>query len=397
MTNTIQQHDVIIIGAGAAGLMCASAAGKRGRNTLVLEHNDQVGKKILISGGGRCNFTNLDITPDNYLCENPHFHKSALSRYTQWDFLELIAKHNVPYHEKKLGQLFCDNSASDIVALLVNECNDNVDIATHQKVVNVEKQDDGQFLVSTEANQYASESLVIASGALSFPRLGVSDIGYRIAEQFDLALVNREPGLVPFTFEKERKKHYEELSGIALDALVTCNNQSFRENVLFTHKGLSGPAILQVSSYWRAGHTLSITFLPDVCLEDELAEAIKNTPKVHLKNWLNQHLPKRFVELIMALTQLTDTNLASLSNAQKQAVLSLIQPWNLVPAGTEGYKKAEVTLGGIDTDELSSKTLESKKVPGLYCIGEVVDVTGHLGGYNFQWAWSSGYCAGQYV
>lgn len=392
----MNQYDVIIIGAGAAGMMCAAQAGQRGRKVLLLEHNKEVGLKILISGGGRCNFTNLYTEPDNYLSANPHFCKSALSRFTQWDFLKLVQDYGIAYHEKTLGQQFCDNSARDIVDMLLAECRKSkVQIQTDTTVHSV----DGQqpFLLDTSRGQYQSQSLVIATGALSFPRLGASDFGQQLAEQYGLRLTPMRAGLVPFTFDKSMRADYEELSGVSLEVIASCNGHSFREGMLFTHKGLSGPTILQISSYWEPGQCVSLNLLPDTDLESWLQQQKQQRPRQQVKTALGELLPKRFVDLLCQQLQLEQTNLASLSKTQQQSLLARLQPWELVPAGTEGYRKAEVTLGGVDTGELSSKTMESNHVSGLYFIGEVVDVTGHLGGFNFQWAWASGYCAGQYV
>lgn len=390
-------YDVIVIGAGAAGLMCAAQAGKRGRRVLLLEHNERIGQKILISGGGRCNFTNLYTEPGNYLSENEHFCKSALSRYTQWDFIKLVEDYGVPYHEKTLGQQFCDSSAEDIVDLLEKECHKgDVRIATQCAVTDVAYADK-VYRLQTSKGEYLCESLVIATGALSFPRLGATDFGHQIAEQFGLQLTPLSAGLVPFTFERAMRKDYEELSGISLEVIASCNDQSFREAMLFTHKGLSGPAILQISSYWQPGQSVELNLLPDLDFTAFMQEQKQQRPKVQIKTVLNEILPKRFVELLCTQQELQETQLGNLSALQLEQLTSAVQPWTIVPAGTEGYRKAEVTLGGVDTNELSSKTMESKRQSGLYFIGEVIDVTGHLGGFNFQWAWASGYCAGQYV
>ena len=391
-----ENYDVIVIGAGAAGLMCAAQAGQRGRKTLLLEHNDQIGKKILISGGGRCNFTNMYTEPSDYLSANEHFCKSALSRYTQYDFLKLVDDYGIAYHEKTLGQQFCNDSAKQIVTLLAEECEKGaVDIRTSSSVSSITKND--VFEVQCKDTQYQAQSLVIATGALSFPRLGATDFGHQLATQFDIALTPLRPGLVPFTFAKDTRAQYEELAGISLDASVSCNGQSFREGLLFTHKGLSGPVILQISSYWQAGQTVEIDLLPNLNLVSHIQKQKQQRPKVQVRTVLNDILPKRFVELLCQQQDLDNCQLSNFSNDQLDKLCASLQPWCISPAGDEGYRKAEVTLGGVDTNELSSKTMMSKKIDGLYFIGEVVDVTGHLGGFNFQWAWASGFSAGQFV
>jgi len=347
MSNLSQQYDVIIIGAGAAGLMCAAQAGQRGRSTLLLEHNDEVGRKILISGGGRCNFTNLNVTHENYLSENMHFCKSALAQYTNWDFLNLVQQYQIPYHEKTLGQQFCDDNAKDIVNMLLSECHKgNVKIQTSVQVSAVSQPDhDLKFEVISDSGTFSSTSLVIATGALSFPRLGVSDIGYRIAEQFDLHLTSRTPALVPFTFDKSQREIYESLSGMSIDCHISCQGQSFRENILFTHKGLSGPAILQISSYWKPGQSVELNLLPELNLEEHIHQQKHSNPKQQIKTLLGQVLPKRFAEHLTLSLALEEINLASLSNHQIHSLLSHIQPWTIVPAGTEGYrKKAYISL-----------------------------------------------------
>jgi len=383
-------HNTIIIGAGAAGLMCAIEAGKRGRKVLVLEHAEKIGKKILISGGGRCNFTNLDVKPENFLSNNPHFCKSALARYTPQDFIALVEKHGIKYHEKKLGQLFCDGSAKEIVQMLQEECvGAGVEIKA-DCTVNEIKKNEG-FDIKTTIGEFTSESLVVATGGISIPQMGATDFGYKIAKQFGLKLTRTVPGLVPFVLPDES---YSELSGLSVDSIVSCNGISFRENILFTHKGLSGPAILQISSYWNDGGEVTIDLLPGTDVEQLINEHKQN--KTELVNILAKYFPKRFAE------KWCELNFASkpanrLAEKEISAISELLHGWRLVPKGTEGFGKAEVTKGGIDTNELSSKTMEAKKVSGLHFIGEVVDVTGWLGGYNFQWAWSSGFAAGQYV
>ncbi len=390
-------YNTIIIGAGAAGLMCAIEAGKRGRKVLVLEHAEKIGKKILISGGGRCNFTNLDVKPENFISNNPHFSKSALARYTPQDFISLIEKHGIKYHEKKLGQLFCDGSAKEIVQMLQTECEDaGVDIKVNCTIDKIEQIDILQssetvFRVTSNLGEFASESLVIATGGISIPQMGATDFGYKLAKQFDLKLTKTVPGLVPFILNEAS---YSELSGLSIDSIVTCNNTRFRENILFTHKGLSGPAILQISNYWNEGDEITIDLLPGIDLLSVINEHKPN--KTEFVNVLAKFFPKRFAEKWCELNFPTKP-VNRLSDKDIEMIDKLLHNWKLVPKGTEGFGKAEVTKGGVDTNELSSKTMESKKVPGLYFIGEVVDVTGWLGGYNFQWAWASGSAAGQYV
>lgn len=382
--------DVIVIGAGAAGLMCAIEAAKRGRETLVLEHADKVGKKILISGGGRCNFTNLNIKPENFISENPHFCKSALARYTPNDFIQLVEKYNIKYHEKKLGQLFCNGSAKEIVSMLLSECEKaGAEILTNCDAVNVRKDD--LFYIKSNKGDFECESLVIATGGISIPQMGATDFGYKIAKQFKLKLTKTAPGLVPFTL---KNNPFSELSGVSIDSIVNCNGISFRENILFTHKGLSGPAILQISNYWNEGDEIIINFLPGKNIERLISENAAS--KMELVNFLSQHMPKRFCEKWCELF-FKSKPLNKLNNKVIKLIFEKIHTYKIIPGGTEGFGKAEVTRGGIDTDELSSKTMESKKIKGLYFIGEVADVTGWLGGYNFQWAWSSGFAAGQFV
>jgi predicted Rossmann fold flavoprotein len=383
-------YDTIIIGAGAAGLMCAIEACKRGRKVLVLEHAEKIGKKILISGGGRCNFTNIDVKPENFISNNPHFSKSALSRYTPQDFISLVEKHGIKYHEKKLGQLFCDGSAKEIVQMLQNECDDaGVEIKVNCSVSEILKKD--SFNIKTNIGDYSSDSLVIATGGISIPQMGATDFGYKLAKQFGIKLTKTVPGLVPFTLSD---KTYSELSGLSIDSIVSCNDVRFRENILFTHKGLSGPAILQISSYWNEGDEVIIDVIPGIDIVSLIEENKPN--KTELVNVLAKIYPKRFAEKWCELN-FTSKPVNRLSEKEISIVKEKLHNWAIVPKGTEGFGKAEVTKGGVDTDELSSKTMEAKKVPGLYYIGEVVDVTGWLGGYNFQWAWASGYAAGQYV
>ena len=391
MEKTGSDHDVIIIGGGAAGLFCAIAAGKRGRKVLVLEHADRVGKKIAISGGGRCNFTNLHTNPGNFVSANPHFCKSALARYTPADFISLVEKHGIAWHEKKLGQLFCDESSQQIIDMLLRECADaGVEIRCQCQVRDVRRKDG--FTIETNQGRFIASSLVIATGGLSIAPLGATDFGYRIARQFGLQIEPPRPALVPFTLTAAVQKQLTSLSGISLEALVKCGGTEFRENILITHRGLSGPAILQISLYWETGAPIFINLLPDEDVLELLRQ--KQSSEIELANLLAQHLPRRFAQAwcdlyvpSRPLKQFNDSELADIARR--------IQGFQLTPSGTEGFKKAEVTAGGVATSELSSQTMESKRVPGLYFIGEVVDVTGQLGGYNFQWAWASAYAAGQ--
>lgn len=389
-------YDTVIIGAGAAGLFCASLAGQAGLSVLVLDNGKKAGRKILMSGGGRCNFTNMYIEPSAYLSENPHFCKSALARYTQWDFIELVQKHNIAYHEKTLGQLFCDDSAQQIVDLLLTECQKGkVSVRLRSEVTQIEKTDVG-FAVFVDGKTITTPSVVIASGGLSMPGLGATPFGYKVAEQFGLPVLPTRAGLVPFTLHKPQLEQLSQLSGVAIPAIVTAKNgTSFKENILFTHRGLSGPAILQISNYWQPGEYVSINLLPNTDLESFLQEKRQEHPNQSLKNTLSRLLPKRFIEIMIENKQLPDVSLTQLSNERITQIATLLQEWQVQPNGTEGYRTAEVTLGGVDTRTLSSKTMEATKVKGLYFIGEVVDVTGWLGGYNFQWAWSSAYACAQ--
>jgi predicted Rossmann fold flavoprotein len=384
-----KSYDVIIIGGGAAGLFCASEAGKRGRKVLVLEHAGQVGKKIAISGGGRCNFTNINATADQFLSANQHFSKSALARYTPRDFVTLVEKHGIRYHEKKLGQLFCNDSAQQIIDLLLKECADaGVEVKCNYTVDAIVKIDD-HFEVTTKPQPFTSTSLVIATGGLSIKPLGATDFGYRVAEQFGLAIEQPRPGLVPFTLEPSLLERLSKLAGISIDAVVSHHKTSFRENILITHRGLSGPAILQISSYWKPGDTIAIDLLPD-------SENFGDADDSELVNVLARSLPKRFAQAWGELFA-PSKPLKQYGRRELDAIANQLHDFRILPGGTEGFKKAEVTVGGVSTRELSSQTMEAKKVPGLYFIGEVVDVTGHLGGYNFQWAWSSGHAAAQSV
>ncbi len=389
------ETDVIIIGAGASGLMCAIEAGKRGRNVLVLDHANKAGKKILMSGGGRCNFTNYSIEPDNYISNNLHFCKSALSRYTQWDFLALIGRYQIPFHERDHGQLFCDESARDILDMLLTECGKAgvvVQLNTH---IDLLERSADRFHLKTSHGNFTGESLVVATGGLSIPKMGATPLGYKIAEQFGIKVLPTRAALVPFTLQPEDKEKFSALSGIAVPCAVSNKRRSFSENVLFTHRGLSGPAILQISSYWHAGETITINLLPQLSLDSELKAKRQQKVKNKLKTILEGYLPKRLINGFLP-EDLLERSLQDLSDKQVQLVADQLHNWTIKPNGTEGYRTAEVTAGGVDCDAVSSKTMESKQVPGLYFIGEVLDVTGWLGGYNFQWAWSSAWCAGQY-
>ena len=387
------KKDVIIIGGGAAGLMCALEAGKRGRSVLVLEHGERLGKKILISGGGRCNFTNVHAGPENYLSANPHFCKSALARFTPDDFLALVEKHRIPYHEKKLGQLFCDLSSKSIVELLEKECRAaRVEIRLDCQVQEIARS--LRFRLETNQGRFESDALVLATGGLSFPKLGATGFGYRIAEQFGLKITGVRPGLVPLSFGPEDQAWLGELSGVSLDAEVSCGGQSFREHLLFTHKGLSGPAILQISNFSGPGDIISINLCPDRSAAELLTK--ERSSSRELSTLLSQCLPRRFVQQWCARFA-PSRALSRYTLPELETIAQRLHHWEFRPAATEGYAKAEVTLGGVDTGELSSKTMESSRVPGLYFIGEVVDITGWLGGYNFQWAWASGFAAGQFA
>lgn len=384
--------DVIIIGGGAAGLMAAIEAGKRGRKVLVLEHNDAIGKKIRISGGGRCNFTNILASPRHYISKNAHFATSALARFTPEDFVALVEKHAIDYHEKTLGQYFCDESSQNIITMLKKECDASgarILLGAHVSSVIKEK----NFILKTNQDDFECERLIIATGGLSVPGLGAGDSGYKIARQLGINVNECRPGLVPLTFKGKDLEKFQTLSGVSLDVKVSLGSASFREKMLFTHKGLSGPAILQISSFWQPGETIVIDLLPD----KDIMDIFKNNhqAKYSAKTLLKDYLPARLADILGAT--FPDKPLTQTSLQELQKIADTLHHWPLVPQGTEGYAKAEVTVGGVDTDELSSKTMESKKIPGLYFIGEVVDVTGWLGGYNFQWAWASGYAAGQSV
>lgn len=389
--------DVIIIGAGAAGLMCALQAGQRGRSVVLLDHAKKLAEKIRISGGGHCNFTNLNVKPDNYLSSNPNFCRSALARYTPQDFIALLQKHNIGYHEKTLGQLFCDDEAEVLIAMLRTEC-DAVGVKRFVACEIGEIRREKRFQVDTSRGAFEAASLVIATGGLSIPKSGATPFGYHVAEQFGIPITKLKAGLVPLTFAPDDWKPYADLTGVSLDAIVTVGKQAFRENVLVTHRGLSGPAILQASSYWQHGETLHIDLLPDVDVENLLDEQ-KGSKKL-LSNYLVQWLPKSFADIWcaqLAKQHIDNKPLNQYGDKQRKLIAALLHDWQITPSGTVGYAKAEVTCGGIDTRALSSKTMESNDVPGLYFIGEVVDVTGQLGGYNLHWAWASGYAAGQAV
>jgi len=391
--------DVLIVGAGAAGLMCAITAANRGQSVMLVDHANKVGKKILMSGGGRCNFTNLYAEPNDYLSNNPHFCKSALSRFTQWDFIALVDKHSIAYHEKTLGQLFCDNKSQDILQLLLDECQTaGVNIRAKCAVNSIlAREGEGLgFTIDTSIGLIQSKSLVIATGGLSIPTMGATGFGYEIAKQFGLELLPVRAGLVPFTLQAQEKALFADLPGSSAKVRVSCNGMSFLEAMLFTHRGLSGPAILQISSYWNPGDTLTIDLWPEGSLEVLLTEQLALRPNAELKTVLAELYTKKMAACFCALwCESKPLNQHTLG--EFQAIAEQFHNWQIKPSGTEGYRTAEVTLGGVNTDELSSKTMEAKKQPGLYFIGEVVDVTGHLGGFNFQWAWASGFAAGTYV
>ena len=392
----MRSTDVVIIGAGAAGLMCALTAAGRGRKVMLIDHANKAGKKILMSGGGRCNFTNMYTEPNNFLSQNPHFCKSALARYTQWDFIEMVAKHGVPYHEKKLGQLFCDNKSSDILEMLLQECQQaGVSLHLDTSVEQIEETDNG-YSLNTTLGPIDCQSLVVATGGLSIPTLGATGFGYQIAKQFGHTLLATRAGLVPFTITDQLKEICTELSGTSVDCLVSCNDQSFRENILFTHRGLSGPAILQISSFWNTGDTVEINLLPDLDALSWLQTQQAERPNSELKTLLGEIFTKKMANLL-AEHWFESKPMKQYTPGELALVADKLANWKVIPAGTEGYRTAEVTLGGVDTREVSSKTMESLKSSGLYFVGEVLDVSGHLGGFNFQWAWASGYAAAQYV
>ena len=390
-----EAFDVIILGAGAAGLMCALTAGQRGRKVLLLDHANKVGAKILISGGGRCNFTNLHIAPDRFLSGNADFCRSALGRYTQADFIALVERHSIPYHEKTLGQLFCNGSAREIVAMLLAECaQGHVDVRVGHNVTDISRADD--FRVETDRGCFTAPALVLATGGLSIPKMGATGFAYDVARRFGLSVTELLPGLVPLQATPEALGIDQLLAGVSLEAIASCAGQSFRENILFTHRGLSGPAILQISSYWRQGDTISLDLAPALDATVFLRERKRSRPKAEAKTVLAEILPARLAHAL-AEACLPPGPMANIPDRTLAAFAARLKRWEVQPTGSEGWAKAEVTLGGIDTRDLSSKTMEARNIPGLYAIGEAVDVTGWLGGYNFQWAWSSGWCAGQAV
>ena len=391
------QFDAIVLGAGAAGLMCALTAGQRGRRVLLLDHADRAGAKILISGGGRCNFTNLDVRPDRFLSNNPHFAKSALARYTQHDFIALVERHGVAYHEKTLGQLFCDGSARQIVALLLAECQRGVvDVRTGHTITVIEKPD--HFRVATSGGLFTAPNLVLATGGPAIPKMGATGFAYDIARQFGLAVIPPRPALVPLTAADALLDFCRPLAGVALDAIASCGHAQFREAMLFTHRGVSGPAILQISSYWQRGESLTLDLAPGLDLAALLKERKQSRPKIELQTALGEVMPARAAQAFAAILNSAIPSsvgaVGTLSDKTIDGIANTLHAWRFAPSGTEGFAKAEVTAGGIDTAALSSKSMAARAVPGLYCIGEAVDVTGWLGGYNFQWAWSSGWCAG---
>jgi predicted Rossmann fold flavoprotein len=391
----MESFDVVIVGAGAAGLMCAMTAGNRGRRVLLLEHNEHAGAKILISGGGRCNFTNLEISPERFLSANPHFCKSALSRYTQHDFIALVERHRIRYHEKTLGQLFCDGSAREMLAMLLAECAANrVDLRTGHRVTEITRGE--RFRIATNKGSFVARALVLATGGLSIPKMGATGFAYEIARRFDLKVIEPRPGLVPLKLAGETLELCQTLAGVSVDAIASCGRDSFRENILFTHRGLSGPAILQISSYWREGDTVSLNLAPELDVEGLLADRKLTRPRAELKTILAEVIPSRLAHAL-AGAAMSNISIANVPDRDLLALAQRLKRWQLKPTSSEGWPKAEVTVCGIDTAALSSKTMGARAVPGLFAIGEAVDVTGWLGGYNFQWAWSSGWCAGQAV
>ena len=388
--------DVIIIGAGAAGMMCAIEAGKRGRKVLLIDHAKKIGEKIRISGGGRCNFTNINTNPEKFISSNPNFCISALRQYTQGDFVNLVKKYNISFHEKKLGQLFCDGSAQQIIDMLIQECQSSRVVLKNLSPVKLINKINDKYFIKLEEDEYSCSSLVIATGGLSIPKIGATDFGYKIARQFDMTVINQNPGLVPLTFQEFLLDKCKNLAGLSLESVVTLQKKYFEEGMLFTHRGLSGPSILQISSYWKLGNNIQINLAPSKNIFELLEQKKLLSPKQEITTIISEFLPKRLALSICKDLEITG-KIADLSKRLMELLSNSINKWEITPIGTEGYRTAEVTLGGIDTKELSSKTMMSKKNEGLYFIGEVVDVTGHLGGYNFQWAWSSGYVSGQYV
>jgi len=392
----IEKYDVIIVGAGAAGMMSAIEAGKRGRKVLLVDHSKKIGEKIRISGGGRCNFTNIHTEANKFISQNPKFVISALNQYTQNDFINLIKKHNIKFHEKKLGQLFCDESAQQIVDLLLLECeNANVTLKKEIMITDIGKKEE-QYFISTNSNQYYSDSLIIATGGLSIPKIGASNFGYEVAKKFNLDIIETLPALVPLTFSEKILGICKELTGLSVEAVVSFKKTFFEEGMLFTHRGLSGPSILQISSYWKLGDNININLTPKLNIFKSLEEKKKLNPKQDIGLIISEILPKRLAQIICKENEVSG-NICELSSKKLKQLSDSINTWVINPTGSEGFRTAEVTLGGVNTNELSSKTMMVKKHPGLFFIGEVVDVTGHLGGYNFQWAWSSGFVAGQYA
>ena len=392
-----RNFEVIVIGAGAAGLMCAIEAGKRNKKVLIIEHSSKIAEKIRISGGGRCNFTNSYSNSENFLSNNKHFCKSAFSKYTQNDFIDLVKKHKIKFHEKKFGQLFCDHSAKDIIEMLITECEiQKVEISLNTEIKSLIPEENLYILETENKGKFICSSLVIATGGLSIPKIGASDYGYKIANQFNLKVTNLYPALVPLTFKDDILEFCKSLAGISIEASVKINKTIFNEGLIFTHRGISGPSILQISSYWKPDRSIEVNLLPLNSMDKTLKERRVKTPKQNISNVLSDFLPNK---LAMAITSLLNTNqkIGEASNSTLNKISNFINKLNVLPTGTEGYRTAEVTLGGIDTNEINSATMECKKYSGLYFIGEVVDVTGHLGGHNFQWAWSSGYVAGQNV
>ncbi len=394
-----KEYDVIIIGAGAAGMMCAIESGKRGRRTALIDHAKKPGEKIRISGGGRCNFTNLHCAPTAYLSQNKHFCKSALRQYTQYDFIRMVERYNIPYHEKTLGQLFCDRSAKDIIQMLLDECEEHgVELFLETSVKTLESISDSEgYTLMTTKGPTACQSIVLATGALSIPKMGATGFAYDVARKYGHTIVDTRAGLVPFTFEGEHLSACKALAGVALDCQASFGKQDFNEAMLFTHRGLSGPAVLQISSYWDAAGAVTFDLLPGQDVFALLQTARKKQPRTNIENIMKTYIPTRLAEQICADLDFTGLNIADLSDEKLKALATRLNKWRVIPDGTEGYRTAEVTVGGINTDEISSKTMESRLQKGLYFIGECVDVTGWLGGYNFQWAWSSGFVAGQYV
>ena len=389
-------YDVIVIGAGAAGLMCSIEAGKRKRSVCLIEHTSKIAEKIRISGGGRCNFTNLYSSDRNFISKNIHFSKSAFGKYDQNDFVGLVSKHNIEYYEKKLGQLFCKKSAREIIEMLISECkNQDIKIKLETSVITISKEKDTYF-VKTNKGNFSSKSLVVATGGLSIPKIGATDLGYRIAKQFNLNVTNLFPALVPLTFKNDTLEFCKNLAGISINASVAIDKISFEEGLVFTHRGVSGPSILQISSYWKEGKPITINLLPSVNLYEILTNKRLNSAKTNISNILSEFLPKKLATAICDKLNI-NKKISETSNNDLHKLTNFVHNWSIVPDGTEGYKTAEVTIGGVNTNEISSSTMECKKHPGLFFIGEVLDVTGHLGGHNFQWAWSSGFVAGQHV